>query len=253
MDHNNLTREEKERLLQLLTEKRKRTKQRKLKQLYPDEDTMFEGQLFHSRHKYPKHMDFFKAGAVYRERCALAANRVGKTFGMGGYETACHLTGWYPDWWTGRRFERPVKAWAAGRNGETTRDILQLELLGKIKQTPAKKHVTGEGIILGESIIQDSITMKTGVADLIDTVEIKHASGGKSTLGFKSYKQGSGSFEGTAQDIIWLDEECPEDVYNECLIRTATTDGIIMLTFTPLKGLTPVVLNFLPHMAVSAD
>ncbi len=36
------------------------------------------------------------------------------------------------------------------------------------------------------------------------------------------------------------------DVYGECLIRTATTDGIIMLTFTPLGGLSDVVMSFLP-------
>ncbi len=29
-------------------------------------------------------------------------------------------------------------------------------------------------------------------------------------------------------------------------IRTATTDGIIMLTFTPLKGMSEVVMGFLP-------
>jgi hypothetical protein len=38
-------------------------------------------------------MEFFEAGAKYRERCMMAANRVGKTLGVGGYETAAHLTG----------------------------------------------------------------------------------------------------------------------------------------------------------------
>ena len=55
-----------------------------------------------------------------------------------------------------------------------------------------------------------------------------------------------GSFEGTAQHVIWLDEEPPADVYGECLIRTATTDGVMMLTFTPLSGLSTVVLQFMP-------
>ncbi len=36
------------------------------------------------------------------------------------------------------------------------------------------------------------------------------------------------------------------DVYGECLIRTATTDGVIMLTFTPLEGMSVVVLQFMP-------
>jgi phage terminase large subunit-like protein len=66
------------------------------------------------------------------------------------------------------------------------------------------------------------------------------------TLGLKSYQQGRGSFEGTSLHVIWLDEEPPVDVYGECLIRTATTNGIIMLTFTPLEGLSDVVMSFLP-------
>jgi hypothetical protein len=45
------------------------------------------------RELYGKHMEFFWAGSIYRERCAICANRVGKTEGMGGYETALHLTG----------------------------------------------------------------------------------------------------------------------------------------------------------------
>ena len=36
------------------------------------------------------------------------------------------------------------------------------------------------------------------------------------------------------------------DVYGECLIRTASTNGIIMLTFTPLLGMSEVVMSFLP-------
>jgi hypothetical protein len=53
----------------------------------------------------------------------MAANRVGKTEGAGGYEMTCHLTGRYPDWWEGRRFSGPVRAWAAGKTNETTRDV----------------------------------------------------------------------------------------------------------------------------------
>jgi len=41
-------------------------------------------------------------------------------------------------------------------------------------------------------------------------------------------------------------EEPPLDVYGECIIRTATTNGIVMLTFTPLAGMSEVVMGFLP-------
>src|SRR6516165_7127907 len=65
------------------------------------------------RDLYPKHLAFFRAGAERRERAFLAANRVGKSEGVGGYEITLHLTGRYPDWWKGRRFSRPITAWAA--------------------------------------------------------------------------------------------------------------------------------------------
>ena len=60
---------------------------------------------------------FFAGGGRAMERCFMAANRVGKTFGVGGYETALHLTGLYPAWWEGRRFTQPITAWAVHQSG----------------------------------------------------------------------------------------------------------------------------------------
>ena len=34
------------------------------------------------------------------------------------------------------------------------------------------------------------------------------------------------------------------DVYGECLIRLMTTQGILLLTFTPLEGMSETVLQF---------
>jgi len=183
-------------------------------------------------------MAFFRAGTGFRERCIMAANRVGKSEGVGGYETTLHLTGLYPPWWEGRVFDRAISAWAAGDTGQTVRDILQFKLLGP----PGKE---GTGLIPGDLIVD--LKKKAGnVPDAVEAVYVKHSSGGVSRLTFKSYDQKRKSFAGTEQDVIWLDEECPMDIYGECLIRTMTTDGCILLTFTPLMGLTPVVLQFMP-------
>lgn len=197
------------------------------------------------RELYPRHMEFFKAGADFRERCFMAGNRVGKTEGAGGYETALHLTGLYPEWWEGSWFDAPVRFWAAGKTNETTRDIVQAKLFGQVKGSGPSKRVTGTGLIPGELI--GDISWKQGVSDLIDKAEIHHqASNGTSIIGLKSYQQGRGAFEGTEQDGIWLDEEPPMDIYGECLIRTATTDGLIYMTFTPLEGMSDTVLQFIP-------
>ncbi len=220
-------------------------RRRQFYRLFPAADMVQpDGSTIHAREKYQKHLEFFEAGADYRERCFMAANRVGKTLGAGGYETTCHLTGDYPTWWVGRRFTTPVKWWVAGRTNETTRDIVQATLLGSIAQRDGRKHFDGTGIIPGDKL--GSVTWKQGITDLADTIKVHHVSGGWSTLGLKSYNQGRGSFEGTSLHGIWLDEEPPLDVYGECLIRTATTNGIIMLTFTPLEGMSEVVLGFLP-------
>jgi phage terminase large subunit-like protein len=207
---------------------------------------------FFAREYYQKHLEFFRKGAEWRARCLMAANRVGKTFSGGGYELTCHLTGDYPKWWEGKRFRHPIRAWACGKTNETTRDIVQTTLLGDIEYRGALKRVDGSGVIPRAAVGMDpgQLTWKQGVQDLIDTVKIRHVSGGWSKLGLKSYQQGRGSFEGTAQHVIWDDEEPPEDVYGEQVIRTATTKGIIMLTFTPLEGMSAVVQRFLPNVGV---
>ncbi len=214
----------------LLEEAEQRLKRFKLWTYFPDEGPL-------RRELYKKHLEFFRLGATHRERCFMAANRVGKTESAGGYEMALHLTGRYPDWWEGRRFEHPVSAWTAGDTKTTVRDIQQIKLLGP-------HEARGTGLIPADDIVK--IRPSSGVPDAVDSVTVRHVSGGVSSLGFKSYDQGRESFQGTEKHVIWLDEECPLSVYGECLIRTMTTQGLVMLTFTPLSGLTDTVLEFLP-------
>lgn len=209
----------------------------RLYQFFPDTGPL-------RRELYGKHMEFFRAGATYRERCFMAANRIGKSEGAGGYETTLHLTGEYPDWWEGRRFSRATAGYACGKTNETTRDIVQAKLFGKIRMDGQRKTFTGTGLVPARCI--GPVTWKQGVADLADTVQVKHVSGEWSECNLKSYAQGRGSFEGTERDWIWLDEEPPVDIYGECLVRTATTGGIVYITFTPLEGATEVVQSFMP-------
>ena len=44
---------------------------------------------------------------------------------------------------------------------------------------------------------------------------------------------------------MWFDEEPPLDVYVEGLTRTNATGGITIVTFTPLLGMSEVVMLFL--------
>jgi phage terminase large subunit-like protein len=220
------------------------TQGRKFYRLFPDEDTPepgSESEFNYARFKYPKHMEFFLSGAHYRERGFIAGNRTGKTV-AGGYETAVHLTGLYPHWWEGKRFTRPIRGFVSGKTSETTRDILQTKLLGSVEGSGPTKRLAGTGIIPAETI--GAVTWKN-FPNLADSIKIRHVSGGWSTLWLKSYEQGRGIFEGTELEWLWFDEEPPINVYEEGLIRTATTGGLIVLTFTPLEGWTTTVEQFL--------
>jgi phage terminase large subunit-like protein len=218
--------------IELLTEQQRRKARRKILTYFPETGPL-------ARDKYPKHMGFFASGLNHRERLMLAANRVGKTEGVGGYEVSVHLTGQYPPWWVGRRFDHSVKVWAAGNTSKKVFEILQFKLLGAV-------GAWGTGLIPGDSISR-VVRASGGVADMIDTVYVRHSSGADSQLTFKSYDQRREGFEGTEQDIIWLDEEPPLDIYTECLIRTMTNNGMIICTFTPLLGMSDVVMQFLPE------
>ena len=193
------------------------------------------------RELYAKHMEFFEAGARYNERMFMAANRVGKSEGAGAYETTLHLTGKYPPWWKGRRFNRPIMAWAAGETSKTTRDIIQHALLGP-------GPIYGTGIIPADAII--GTVPKAGVPEAVEIIRVRHISGGVSELTLKSYDQGRESFVGTRRDLVWLDEECVREIYTECLTRTLSTvpgepNGIMILSQTPLWGMTDIVRDFL--------
>lgn len=216
-------------LLGLLERRGKVREKNRIDTFYPDEGPL-------RRELYPKHVALFEAGAIHRERCFLAANRVGKTEGVGAYETVLHLTGRYPYWWKGRRFTHPIAAWAAGDTGKTTRDIIQLKLLGR-----PGDH--GTGMIPADCLLGH--TPKPGIPEAVETIYVQHVSGGRSRLTLKSFDQRREAFQGTEQHLIWLDEECDRDIYVECLMRTMTTNGIVMITFTPLRGMTEIIRDFL--------
>ena len=173
----------------------------------------------------------------------MAANKFGKTE-CGAAEMAMHLTGLYPNWWIGKRFSAPVRAWAAGVTNDSTRDVVQEKLIG----TPSLREEWGTGYIPGHLMIQPA-SMARGAADSIDTIGVKYVDGGISTLQFKSYERGREKFQGVGREVVWLDEECKADIYFECLTRTNETGGIVYMTFTPLLGWSEVVELFMGDSA----
>lgn len=168
----------------------------------------------------------------------MAGNQLGKTLG-GAAETAMHLTGEYPDWWEGKRYDGPIVAIAGSESGELTRDGVQRLLIGP----PDREEEWGTGYVPQRCIVDR--TRRQGVSNALDTVTVRHVSGGFSTIYFKSYDQGRSKWQANTVHFVWFDEEPPEDVYMEGITRTNATGGSIMVTFTPLKGMSDVVARYM--------
>lgn len=187
---------------------------------------------------YPWQKEFHEAGDKNPERMLMAANRVGKTQGAAA-EVAYHLSGEYPDWWRGRRFEQPTLVWTGSPTNETSKDIVQTELLGDLGES------LGTGWVQRSRIVGKPTTRQAGVKNVIDSFKVRHKSGGVSTCVLKTYEQGWQKWQGTAPHVVWLDEE-PDDykIFSEAQTRTLTSKGIVLVTFTPLSGMTELVEHF---------
>jgi len=180
---------------------------------------------------------FFQTHASPR-RGILAANRIGKTVST-CYETAMHLTGQYPDWWQGHRFDHAITAMVAGEGWSQVAMVLQNELLGT--QDIKIRDNIGTGAIPRDRIVLD--TMRGDGANCIG-VEILHVTGSRSYLLFANYTQEVRQMQGFKLDLAVFDEQPPDDFFSEIVTRTATTQGVILCSFTPLKGLNGLVSKF---------
>lgn len=191
----------------------------------------------------PWQTDFHTAGQDHPERMLMAANRVGKT-DVAAYEVAAHATGKYPDWWEGKRFNKGILVWCGSVTNEASRDIVQKALLGGLGEE------LGTGYIPAADIIGEP-RKRPGSNDGVEFVKVRHVSGDISTIVFKSYDQGWRKWQGTAPDVVWLDEEPEESnaneqrIFSECLTRILSSRGVLMVTFTPLLGETAIVQHFM--------
>lgn len=187
---------------------------------------------------YTKQGEFHAAGSAYRERLFMAGNQLGKTW-AGAFEVAMHVTGRYPDWWTGRRFPYAIRAMCGSESAELTRKGVQRLLLGP----PELRDEWGTGAIPHEAIRDTS--MKAGVPDAVSSIVVRHECGEDSVIQFNSYDQGRTKWQADTVDLVWFDEEPPLAIYSEGLTRTNATGGLVFVTFTPLLGVSEVVKRFL--------
>lgn len=216
-----LTEDEKRELYELLRLKNQRTKRNRLNAYKP----------------YPKQKEFHDAGGN-QERLFIAGNQLGKTL-AGAFEMAMHLTGRYPDWWEGRRFNYAIRAMCGSESAELTRKGVQRLLLGP----PEIREEWGTGAIPFDDLKDTS--MRAGVPDAVSSAVVRHVCGDDSVVQFNSYDQGRSKWQADTVDVVWFDEEPTLSVYTEGLTRTNATGGFVYTTLTPLLGMSDVVRRLL--------
>lgn len=220
--------------------------QRELLRLLELERRLLSGNRLADYRPYRKQANFHAAGATHRERLFMAGNQLGKTW-AGAFEVAMHLTGRYPDWWQGRRFDR-ANHWLAGsESAELTRKGVQRLLLGR----PELREEWGTGAIPRDAL-QDT-SPRAGVPGAVSSIVVRHVSGEDSTLQLLSYDQGRTKWQADTVDGVWFDEEPPPSIYFEGMTRTNAVGGMVMVTFTPLKGMSEVVMRYLIEKPASTS
>jgi phage terminase large subunit-like protein len=189
---------------------------------------------------YEPQLKFFADGVTHHQRLIRGGNQVGKSFAC-AFEAALHMTGQYPRWWKGKRFNKPTRGWVVGVTAQLVRD-------GPQKQLTNKAGEFGSGTIPLAAFVGRPV-MVPGGTGAIDTMSTTHetngARDGVSSATYKSFEQGSTKMQSESIDWIWVDERCSEEVYSELLARTTATDGIIFLSYTPLKGGGELTYRFL--------
>lgn len=148
-------------------------------------------------------------------RAFFGGNRSGKTT-SGAVEISYHATGKYPDWWEGRKWDRPV-----------TIRCFASDFQKGLKVVTKK---------LREWLPKDSIihVYKNNQKAEVEW-HIKHASGGISYIDMMTYEQDPYLAEGWSGDIAWFDEPPPRATYIATVRGLVDSNGICLFTLTPLK------------------
>ncbi|EKC8064580.1 terminase family protein [Salmonella enterica] len=194
---------------------------------------------------YPYQRDFMDAGKDFNIRYLRAGNRTGKTYSAAA-EFSYHITGRYPDWWTGAKIEGAGHTfWAVGITLESAANVIQKELFGT---ADIRTEDIGTGTIPKVCIERNQGWTPDG--GKIKSCMIRHQSGGLNTLRFFG-SENVAVMMGAKCALIWMDEEALNgtEVYTQCVTRLINAlgpgkNGHLMLTATPERGNTDLNRTF---------
>lgn len=181
---------------------------------------------------------------------AVAANRIGKTYGM-AYAITCHLLGKYPKWWEGPKFSHAPNLLLLGVDGDQLRKGIQKHLVGDVYEG---KVQTGNLIHPTEIV---GTSPWSGVKGGITELRVKHSTGDTSAMAISSYRAGVGTIMGMERDFVGIDEEPPEEIYTQALTRLLTGNkkkgGYMMAVYTPENGYTRLTIQMLESPSDNVD
>lgn len=166
----------------------------------------------------------------------------------GTHEVAFQATGIWPEWHTGWHLKPRLDTISgkmvcsivvAATDSKTLRDNIMKKIIG------TEMNDYSDGLIARKFMVEGSFIKSRGVSGgLLDSVQVKRQDGSICTLYFRSYEQGRENLQSLTADLVYCDEEPPQDVYSEMMARLAATGGHFMMAFTPLKGMTPIVQEY---------
>ena len=175
---------------------------------YLNEINRRRGELFWNAELLPKQKELYESKA--KVTLYIGGNRSGKTFG-GAFTFAQIMcrehTSWKPI------HDKPLRGWVVGLDST---NMLKNILIPQMEETIPKRYI--KNIEIASRIW----TLKDGSRIQFKTSE--------STGGDKK-------FQSDNLDVIWIDEECPEDVFDEIKMRVIDRNGIIIMTMTPTQGM----------------
>lgn len=200
---------------------------------------------FDESYPYRWQKEFFAAGSFAKQRMLMAANGVGKSFSVCA-ELAMHVTGRYPSWWKGLRFDYGGwECWVGSIDNDMQKRGPQRALLGR------DLDQIGTGLIPADAIAKPPELRQAGVKSVVDTLVVKHASGQNVTVKWLTFEQGWRKWQSGDPKIILWDEEPDEtnveqkDILSECLTRLVRNNGVFMVGYTPLLGETQLTRHFM--------
>ncbi|MCQ2382071.1 MAG: terminase family protein, partial [Clostridia bacterium] len=166
---------------------------------------------------HQKQLDFHQS--LCKSRFVFGGNRTGKSV-CGAMEVIWYATGLHPF----IKIDHACDGWVVSLTRQVQRDVAQAKIL---------QYLPPEWIAKVVMVSGSSFAPEHGV---IDFLLVRNIFGTVSKIGFRNCEQGRERFQGVSLDYVWFDEEPPESIYDECLLRLLDRGGVHWVTMTPLKG-----------------